>query len=77
MPDLISPILRRSFAFKAIAKDPKKPSYDYAMGLAGSQAMFLVLKESADQLASPKRKDAPIEAVIVLDTDYTVEHVPT
>lgn len=75
MPDLISPILRRSFAFRAVAKDKSKPSYDYAMGLAGSQAMFLVLEESASELANPTRGDAPIRAVIVVDTDYTIEHV--
>lgn len=75
MPDLISPILRRSFAFRAVAKDKSKPSYDYAMGLAGSQAMFLVLEESAADLSSRDREDKPIRAVIVADTDYTLEHV--
>lgn len=75
MPDLISPILRRSFAFRAVAKDKSKPSYDYAMGLAGSQAMFLVLEESAAELADPARGDEPIRAVIVVDTDYSIEHV--
>jgi hypothetical protein len=75
MPDLISPILRRSFAFRAVAKDKSKPNYDYAMGLAGSQAMFLVLEESAAELANPAREDKPIRAVIVVDTDYTIEHV--
>lgn len=77
MPDLISPILRRSFPFKAIAKDDQNQSYDYAMGLAGSQAMFLVLKESAAELADPTRVDEPIEAVLVFDTDYSLQHVPT
>lgn len=76
MPDLISPILRRSFAFRAIAKDKSKPSYDYAMGLAGSQAMFLVLEESADELKNPARADTPIRAMIVVDADYALEHVP-
>lgn len=75
MPDLISPILRRSFAFRAVAKDKSKPSYDYAMGLAGSQAMYLVLEESAAELSDPAREDKPIRAVIVVDTDYTIEHV--
>jgi hypothetical protein len=77
MPDLISPILRRSFAFRAVAKDKSKPSYDYAMGLAGSQAMFLVLEKSAEQLAASMQDDEPIRAVIVADTDYTLEHVAT
>jgi hypothetical protein len=75
MPDLISPILRRSFAFRAVAKDKSKPSYDYAMGLAGSQAMFLVLEESAADLANREREDKPISGIIVMDTDYTLEHV--
>lgn len=74
MPDLISPILRRSFQFRAVAKVPEThQSYDYAMGLGGSQAMFLVLKESAADLADPNRPDSPIEAVIVMDTDYKLE----
>jgi hypothetical protein len=76
MPDLISPILRRSFSFRAIAKDKSKPSYDYAMGLAGSQAMFLVLEESAAELSDRAREDKPIRAVIVADTDYALEYVP-
>lgn len=74
MPDMISPILRRSFPFRALPKDAAThPPFDYAMGLAGSQAMFLVLKESAAELADPQRADAPVEAVIVMDTDYTIE----
>jgi hypothetical protein len=77
MPDLISPILRRSFAFRAVAKDKNVPSYDYAMPLAGSQAMFLVLEESAADLANPQREDKPIAGYIVVDTDYTLEHVTT
>lgn len=77
MPDLISPILRRSFAFRAVAKDKSKPSYDYAMGLAGSQAMFLVLEKSAADLASSAGSDEPIRALVVVDTDYTLEHVAT
>lgn len=74
MPDLISPILRRSFPFRAVPKSKDKPAYDYAQGLAGSQAMFLVLKESAAKLADPTR-EGEIEGVIVFDTDYTLEHV--
>ena len=73
MPDMISPILRRSFSYRAVAKNPENPSYDYAMGLGGSQAMFMVLKESAAELANPMRGAAPIEAVLVMDTDYTIE----
>lgn len=76
MPDIINPIMRRSFAFRAVAKDKSKPSYDYAMGIAGSQAMFLVLEESAKELADPARDhEKPIRAVMVFDTDYTLEHV--
>lgn len=76
MPDLISPILRRSFPFRAVAKAKDVPGYDYAQGLAGSQAMFMVLKESASELADPARdRDKPIEAVLVMDTDFALEHV--
>lgn len=77
MPDFISSILRRSFAFRAIAKDKSQPNYDYAMGLAGSQSMFLVLEETADQLKNTARPDTPIRALIVVDTDYALEHVPS
>lgn len=76
MPDMISPILRRSFPFRAIPKNPKTHEpYDYAQGLAGSQAMFLVLEESAAELADPLRDDAPIRGVLVMDTDYSLEYV--
>jgi hypothetical protein len=75
MPDLISPIMRRSCPFRAVAKDKSKPSYDYAMGLAGSQAMYLVLEESVDDLKNPAREDKPIRAIVVVDTDYALEHV--
>jgi hypothetical protein len=75
MPDLINPIMRRSFPFRAVPRDKTKPAFDYAQGLAGSQAMYLVLDESATELANPQREDKPITAHIVVDTDYTIEHV--